>query len=67
MLGLTVVTGLFSILLLFLGLIGDQVRLISERLRNLPLVIEEERVNFPVGRELPSKRTVNRMRLEERQ
>lgn len=67
MLGLTVVIGLFSILLLFLGLIGDQVRLISERLRNVPLVIEEERVNFPAGRELPSARTISRMRLEERQ
>jgi hypothetical protein len=31
----------------FLGLIGDQVRLITERTRNAPLVIESERVNFP--------------------
>jgi glycosyltransferase involved in cell wall biosynthesis len=43
---LTVVVGLFSILLLCLGLIGDQVRLLAERSRNVPLVIEEERLNF---------------------
>jgi glycosyltransferase involved in cell wall biosynthesis len=43
---LTVVIGLFSILLLCLGLIGDQVRLLAERSRNVPLVIEEERLNF---------------------
>lgn len=67
MIGLTVLFGLFSVLLLFLGLIGDQVRLLTERLRNVPLVIEEERVNFPAGRELPSTRTVNRLRLEGRQ
>lgn len=67
MLSLTVFFGLFSVLLLFLGLIGDQVRLLAERLRNLPLVIEDERVNFPAGRELPSHRTVNRVRLEGRQ
>lgn len=30
----------------FLGLIGEQIRLISERTRNTPLVIEKERVNF---------------------
>lgn len=44
---LTVVVGLFSILLLSVGLIGDQVRLLAERSRNVPLVIEEERLNFP--------------------
>ena len=32
---------------LFAGLIGDQVRLIAERTRGTPLVIEKERVNFP--------------------
>jgi glycosyltransferase involved in cell wall biosynthesis len=37
----------FAILCLFLGLIGEQVRLISEILRNTPLVIEKERINFP--------------------
>lgn len=50
LLALTVVFGLFSMLLLFLGLIGDQVRLIAERTRNTPLVIEDERLNFPSGR-----------------
>lgn len=35
-------------LFVFLGLIGDQIRLISERTRRTPLVIERERVNFPV-------------------
>lgn len=65
--GLTVLLGLFSVLLLFLGLIGDQVRLIAERLRNIPLVIEEERVNFPAGRELPAARTAKLARLERRQ
>jgi glycosyltransferase involved in cell wall biosynthesis len=33
----------------FLGLVGDQIRLISERTRNTPLVTERERVNFPDG------------------
>ena len=47
---LTAVVGLFSILLLCLGLIGDQVRLLAERSRNVPLVIEEERLNFPPRR-----------------
>jgi glycosyltransferase involved in cell wall biosynthesis len=31
----------------FLGLIGDQLRVISERTRETPLVFERERVNFP--------------------
>jgi len=43
---LTFVVGLFSLLLLSLGLIGDQVRLLAERTRNVPLVIEEERLGF---------------------
>jgi hypothetical protein len=47
---LTVQFGLFAVLLLFIGLLGDQVRLIAERTRNTPLVIEEERINFPAGR-----------------
>jgi len=37
----------FTLLFLFLGMIGDQVRMISERTRQTPLVIERERVNFP--------------------
>jgi glycosyltransferase involved in cell wall biosynthesis len=61
---LTVVVGLFAVLLLCLGLIGDQVRLLAERSRNVPLVIEEERLNFPAERALPSRRTVTRHRLE---
>jgi hypothetical protein len=39
-----------TIVLLFLGMIGDQVRLIAERTRNTPLVVEEERINFPSHR-----------------
>lgn len=46
LLALTVVFGLFSIVLLCLGLIGDQVRLLAERMRNVPLVVEDERLNF---------------------
>ncbi len=42
-----VLEGQFTLLFLFLGLIGVQVRLISERTRNQALVIEKERVNFP--------------------
>lgn len=45
------VTGVMEIqlafLFIFLGLIGDQVRLISERTRDVPLVLERERINFP--------------------
>jgi dolichol-phosphate mannosyltransferase len=37
----------FGILLMFLGLIGIQIRAISDRTRGTPLVIERERVNFP--------------------
>jgi Glycosyltransferases involved in cell wall biogenesis len=37
----------FAILFIFLGLLGDQVRLISERTRGTPLVVEAERVNLP--------------------
>ncbi|NWK98180.1 glycosyltransferase [Sphingobium lactosutens] len=43
---LSVGTGMFATLLLFIGLIGDQIRLIGERTRGVPLVIEEERLNF---------------------
>ena len=39
----------FALLFGFLGLIGDQVRLVSERTRNAPLVFERERINFPEG------------------
>jgi glycosyltransferase involved in cell wall biosynthesis len=66
MIGTTILLGLFAVLLLFIGLIGDQVRLLVERSRNVPLVIEDERLNFPAGRELPAERTVNRIRLDGR-
>jgi polyisoprenyl-phosphate glycosyltransferase len=36
----------FCLLFLFLGILGVQVRLISDRTRGTPLVIERERVNF---------------------
>ena len=36
-----------TVVLFFLGLIGDQLRIVSERTREVPLVIEKERVNFP--------------------
>jgi polyisoprenyl-phosphate glycosyltransferase len=36
-----------ALLFVFLGLIGDQVRLVSERTRGVPLVLERERINFP--------------------
>ena len=55
MLILTVFFALFSVSLLFLGLIGDQVRLLAERMRNVPLVIEAERINFRSDREQPSR------------
>lgn len=64
LLGLTALFGLFSVLLLFLGLIGDQVRLLAERTRNVPLVIEDERVNFPADRQRPAARAVNRVHLD---
>lgn len=35
-----------ALVFLFLGLLGEQVRLISDRTRGAPLVIEKERVNF---------------------
>ncbi|MFC4291156.1 glycosyltransferase family 2 protein [Sphingorhabdus arenilitoris] len=38
--------GFFSVLLGFLGLLGIQIRTISDRSRQTPLVIEEERLNF---------------------
>lgn len=37
----------FALLFGFLGLMGDHIRLISERTRKTPLVLERERVNFP--------------------
>jgi polyisoprenyl-phosphate glycosyltransferase len=37
----------FALLFGFIGLLGDNVRIISERTRRTPLVIERERINFP--------------------
>jgi glycosyltransferase involved in cell wall biosynthesis len=45
-LDLALAEGAFAALCFFLGLIGEQVRVISETVRNMPLVIERERVNF---------------------
>lgn len=42
-----VVQAEFAMLFGFLGLLGDNVRIISERTRGTPLVLERERVNFP--------------------
>lgn len=39
--------GQMTLMFLFFGLLGVQVGLISERTRNQPLVLEQERVNFP--------------------
>lgn len=44
-----VVQAEFALLFGFLGLLGDNVRIISERTRRTPLVVERERVNFPPG------------------
>lgn len=60
LLGLALGFALFAVLLLFLGLIGEQVRMLAERSRNVPLVIEQERINFPAGRLRPAARTHTR-------
>lgn len=44
-----VVQAELALLFGFLGLLGDNVRLISERTRGTPLVVEHERVNFPAN------------------
>ncbi|MES2492717.1 MAG: glycosyltransferase family 2 protein [Pseudomonadota bacterium] len=43
--------GQFFLLFLFLGLLGVQTALVSERTRNQPLVVERERINFTVENE----------------
>lgn len=43
----SIVQAEFALLFGFLGLLGDNVRIISERTRGTPLVVENERVNFP--------------------
>jgi glycosyltransferase involved in cell wall biosynthesis len=37
----------FALLFIFLGLLGENIRIVSERTRKTPLVWERERVNFP--------------------
>ena len=39
-----------GIVLIFIGLLGDQIRLISERTRGTPLVVEKERINLGPGK-----------------
>jgi len=60
LLGFAVGFGMFAMVLLFLGLIGEQVRMLAERSRNVPLVIEAERINFPAERRRPAARTLIR-------
>ncbi|TGX50336.1 glycosyltransferase [Sphingomonas gei] len=60
LIGFALAFGMFAVLLLFLGLIGEQVRMLAERSRNVPLVIEEERINFPADRARPAARTLIR-------
>ena len=48
--------GLFALLMLFLGVLGEQVRQIAERSRGVPLVLEAERIGFPPGRDQPPGR-----------
>lgn len=42
---IAVQVGLFAVMFLFMGLMGEQVRVISERTRGFPLVLEQERIN----------------------
>ncbi len=43
----SVVQAEFALLFGFLGILGDNLRIISERTRKTPLVLERERINFP--------------------
>jgi hypothetical protein len=52
-LGIAISMGLFSMLMLVIGVLGEQVRQIAERSRGVPLVIEAERIGFPPERERP--------------
>ena len=47
LLGLALTQATFAVLFLFLSLFGEQIRVIHEIARNVPLVVERERVNFP--------------------
>lgn len=60
LLGFATGFGMFATVLLFLGVIGEQVRMLAERSRNVPLVIEAERINFPAERKRPAARTLIR-------
>lgn len=64
LIAITILLGLFSVILLFIGLIGDQLRLLVERSRNTPMVIEAERINFPENRSLPAPRVVTRVHMD---
>ncbi|MET0307472.1 MAG: glycosyltransferase family 2 protein [Sphingomonas sp.] len=55
LLSLAFVMALFAVLMFFLGLIGEQVRMIAERTRGVPLVLESERINFPAHRASPRR------------
>lgn len=46
--------GLFATNFLFIGLMGEQIRAIAERSREIPLVIEQERINSPKRAQMPS-------------
>jgi len=54
---MTLASAMFAVVLLYLGLMGEQLRLISERGRGVPLVIEEQRINFPPERSVPASRS----------
>ena len=58
--GVTLAFAMFAVLLLFTGLIGEQVRMLAERSRGVPLVIEDERLNFPPDRAAPLRMTQGR-------
>lgn len=55
LLGVTLALAMFAVLMLFVGLIGEQVRMIAERTRGVPLVLESERINFPANRAAPRR------------
>jgi len=56
-LGAALQIGLFALTFSWLGLVGEQVRLLAERTRMMPLVLEEERIGFGPDRAAPSQRT----------
>ena len=38
---------MFSIILIFMGFLGEYIASINQRVMRRPLVVEEERINFP--------------------